>query len=84
MAALGERAVTSPFDFIDFRAVDFEWRDGKPFGHHWQDFRTRKDRSLKSRTYIGWEYEGKCPQHICVKVIDAFGVDMTTVIEVEG
>jgi len=64
MAALRERAVTSPFDFIDFWAVDFEWRDGKPFEHHWQDFRTRKGRWLKSRTDIGWEYEGKGPQHI--------------------
>jgi len=30
IAALRERAVQSPFDFIDFWAVDFEWRDGKP------------------------------------------------------
>jgi len=56
MAALRERAVKSPFDFIDFWAVDFEWRDGKPFEHHWQDFRTRKDRSLKTRSDLGWEY----------------------------
>jgi adenine-specific DNA-methyltransferase len=37
MVALRERAVTSPFDFIDFWAVDFDWREGKPFEHHWQD-----------------------------------------------
>ena len=84
MAALRERAVNSPFDFIDFWAVDFEWREGKPFEHHWQDFRTRKDRSLKTRTDIGWEYEQKGNHRICVKVIDVFGVDTTTVIEVEG
>jgi hypothetical protein len=23
----------------------------------WQDFRTRKDRSIKTRSDIGWEYE---------------------------
>jgi len=84
MVALRERAVKSPFDFIDFWAVDFEWREGKPFEHHWQDFRTRKDRSLKTRTDIGWEYEQKGKHRICVKVIDVFGVDTTTVIEVEG
>ncbi|MGQ9600302.1 MAG: hypothetical protein ACUVWZ_12895 [Anaerolineae bacterium] len=57
MAALRERAVRSPFDFIDFWAVDFDWREGKPFEHHWQDFRTRKGRSLKTRTDLGWEYQ---------------------------
>ena len=83
MEALRERAVKSPFDFIDFWAVDFEWRDGKPFEHHWQDFRTRKDRSLKTRSNLGWEYNNKGAHHICVKVIDVFGVDTTSVIEVK-
>jgi len=83
MEALRERAVRSPFDFIDFWAVDFEWREGKPFEHHWQDFRTRKDRSLKTKTDIGWEYETGGKHQICVKVIDVFGVDTTTVIEAE-
>lgn len=80
--ALRERAVRSPFDFIDFWAVDFAWRDGKPFEHHWQDFRTRKDRSLQTCTDIGWKYETKGKHQICVKVIDVFGVDTTSVIEV--
>jgi len=83
MTALRERAVKSPFDFIDFRAVDFEYGNGKPFEHHWQDFRTRKDRSLKTRTNAGWKYELKGRHQICVKVIDVFGVDTTTVIAVE-
>jgi SAM-dependent methyltransferase len=84
MKALRERSIKSPFDFIDFWAVDFDYRDGKPFEHHWQDFRTRKDRSLKTRTDIGWEYDTKGKRRICVKVIDVFGVDTTTVIEAEG
>lgn len=83
IAALRERAVKSPFDFIDFWAVDFTWDDGKPFEHHWQDFRTRKDRALKTKTDIGWQYETKGNHRICVKVIDVFGVDTTTTIEVE-
>jgi adenine-specific DNA-methyltransferase len=81
--ALRERAVKSPFDFIDFWAVDFDWREGTPFEHHWQDFRTRKDRSLKTRTDLGWQYQTPGVHRICVKVIDVFGVDTTTVIEVE-
>jgi DNA modification methylase len=81
--ALRQRAIKSPFDFIDFWAVDFTYADGKPFEHHWQDFRTRKDRSLKTETDIGWEYPDKGTKKICVKVIDVFGVDTTTVINVE-
>jgi len=81
--ALRQRAVKSPFDFIDFWAVDFTYADGKPFEHHWQDFRTRKDRSLKTETDIGWEYADRGIKRICVKVIDVFGVDTTTVIKVE-
>ena len=34
MDALRERVVGSPFDFIDFWAVDFEHREGKPFELH--------------------------------------------------
>jgi adenine-specific DNA-methyltransferase len=84
MEALRKRAVKSPFDFIDFWAVDFEWHANKPFEHHWQDFRTRKDRSLKTKTDIGWEYKTSGKKQICVKVIDVFGVDTTTVVEVES
>ena len=79
---LRKRAVKSPFDFIDFWAVDFEWREGKPFEHHWQDFRTRKDRSLKTRTDIGWKYKSG-RYRIGIKVIDVFGVDTTMVIEIK-
>ena len=70
LQALRTRAVKSPFDFIDFWAVDFEWREGKPFEHHWQHFRTRKDRSLKTRTDIGWQCAPKGTHQICIKVID--------------
>jgi adenine-specific DNA-methyltransferase len=80
---LRERAVNSPFDFIDFWAVDFDYQEGQPFEHHWQDFRTRKDRSLKIKTDLGWTYAEKGKHSICVKVIDVFGVDTTTVISLE-
>lgn len=83
LAALRERAVRSPFDFVDFWAVDFDYSPDKPFEHHWQDFRTRNDRSLKTRTDIGWKYESAGKHQIAVKVIDVFGVDTTIVLEVE-
>ncbi len=83
LAALRERAIRSPFDFIDFWAVDFEYAPDKPFEHHWQDFRTRKDRALKTRSDLGWRY-GVAGRHLIgVKVIDVFGVDTTTVVTVE-
>ena len=81
--ALRERAIRSPFDFIDFWAVDFEYAPDKPFEHHWQDFRTRKDRSLKTRSDLGWRYQTPGRHQIGVKVIDVFGVDTTTVVTVE-
>lgn len=80
--ALRERAVNSPFDFIDFWAVDFEHLDGKPFEHHWQDFRTRKDRRLLTTSNCRWKYATPGKKQIRIKVIDVFGIDTTKVIEV--
>jgi len=54
LEAIKERAMKSGFDFIDFWAVDFNWQPGKPFNHHWQDYRTRKDRSLKTVSEAGF------------------------------
>ena len=82
--ALKERAVKSPFDFIDFWAIDFDHKEGQPFEHHWQDFRTRKDRSLKTTSDAGHKYDKKGNHQICVKVIDVFGIDTTKVIEVKA
>jgi adenine-specific DNA-methyltransferase len=83
LLALRERAVKSPFDFIDFWAVDFEYSDNKPFEHHWQDFRTRKNRSLLTKSTAKWKYDSPGVKRICVKVIDVFGIDTTQVIEVK-
>jgi adenine-specific DNA-methyltransferase len=55
LEALKERAIKSGFDFIDFWAVDFDYQDGQPFEHHWQAYRTRKDRSLP--TISNHEYD---------------------------
>ena len=82
LEALKERAVKSGFDFIDFWAVDFDWHPSKPFNHHWQDYRTRKDRSLKTVSDAGHTY-GKAGEHtVCVKVVDVFGCDTSITLEV--
>ncbi len=82
LEALKERAVKSGFDFIDFWAVDFDWHPGKPFNHHWQDYRTRKDRSLKTVSDAGHVYEKSGKHTICVKVVDVFGCDTSITLEV--
>ncbi len=83
LEALKERAVKSGFDFIDFWAVDFEWHPDKPFNHHWQDYRTRKDRSLKTVSEAGHKYPNPGSYTACVKVVDVFGCDTSITAEVK-
>ena len=83
LEALKERAIKSGFDFIDFWAVDFNWREGKPFEHHWQDYRTRKDRSLKATSDAGFKKYPKPGKYTaCVKVVDVFGCDTSITVDV--
>jgi adenine specific DNA methylase Mod len=83
LEALKERAVQSGFDFIDFWAVDFDWKPGQPFHHDWQDYRTRKDRSLKTVSDAGHIYEKSGKHTICLKVVDVFGCDTSITLDVE-
>jgi DNA modification methylase len=83
LAALKERALKSGFDFIDFWAVDFDWHPDKPFNHHWQDYRTRKDRSLKTVSEAGHKYPQPGTYTACVKVVDVFGCDTSITVEVK-
>lgn len=83
LEALKERAIKSGMDFVDFWAVDFEWQPGKPFNHHWQDYRTRKDRSLKTVSDAGHVYDKPGKHTICVKVVDVFGCDTSIAVEVK-
>ena len=84
LEALKKRALKSGFDFIDFWAVDFDWHPGKPFNHHWQDYRTRKDRSLKTVSEAGFKYPKPGKYTACVKVVDTFGCDTSITVEVEA
>lgn len=83
LEALKERAIKSGMDFIDFWAVDFDWQPGKPFNHNWQDYRTRKDRSLKTVSDAAYKYEKSGNYTACVKVIDTFGCDTSITVEVK-
>jgi len=83
LEVLQERAIQSGFDFIDFWAVDFDWKPGQPFNHHWQDYRTRKDRSLKTVSDAEFVYERAGRRTACVKVVDVFGCDTSITVEVE-
>ena len=83
LEVLKDRAMKSGFDFIDFWAVDFDWHKGKPFEHNWQDFRTRKDRTLKTVSDFGYDKYSKKGKHTaCIKVIDIFGCDTSITVEV--
>lgn len=82
LEALKERAVKNGFDFIDFWAVDFDWHPNQPFHHDWQDYRTRKDRSLKTVSDAGHIYDKAGKHTICVKVVDVFGCDTSITIDV--
>jgi hypothetical protein len=83
LETIRERAVRSGMDFIDFWAVDFDWSPGKPFNHDWQDYRTRKDRSLKTVSDASHAYPKKGKYTACVKVVDTFGSDTSITVPVE-
>jgi adenine-specific DNA-methyltransferase len=83
LEVLQERAMTSGFDFIDFWAIDFDWHPDRPFNHHWQDYRTRKDRALKTISDAAFKYDKPGQYTACVKVVDVFGCDTSITVEVE-
>lgn len=81
LETLKERAIKSGFDFIDFWAVDFDYQDGQPFEHHWQAYRTRKDRSLLTVSNHEFNrYPKKGKYMACVKVVDIFGCDTSITV----
>ncbi len=83
LASLKERAIKSGFDFIDFWAVDFDYSDGGPFHHDWQDYRLRKDRSLKLESEQRFVYDAPGSYTACVKVVDIFGCDTSISVGVD-
>jgi hypothetical protein len=82
LEALKERAIKAGFDFIDFWAVDFDFKNGDPFHHDWQDYRLRMDRSLKTTSEQRYVYDKPGTYTACVKVVDIFGSDTSITLEV--
>jgi adenine-specific DNA-methyltransferase len=60
-----------------------EWGPGQPFNHHGQDYRTRKDRSLKTVSDADYVCAKKGKHTACVKVIDTFGCDTSITVKVD-
>jgi hypothetical protein len=83
LEALGERAIKHGFDFIDFWAVDFDYVDGQPFKHHWQAYRTRKDRHLTTVSDQNFKYDKLGSYTACVKVVDTFGCDTSVTVSIK-
>ncbi|MDY0125550.1 MAG: site-specific DNA-methyltransferase [Anaerolineaceae bacterium] len=83
LTALQERAIQSCFDFIDFWAVDFNYHPDQPFNHHWQTFRTRRDRSLPTVSDQAYHYEQAGNYTACVKVVDVFGADTSITVPIK-
>jgi hypothetical protein len=83
LEAIKERAMKAGFDFIDFWAIDFDWKPDQPFNHHWQDYRTRRDRTLKTVSDAGYVYPKRGTYTACVKVVDTFGCDTSITVEVK-
>jgi len=83
LAALHERAIKHGFDFIDFWAIDFTYKDDQPFKHHWQAYRTRKDRSLPTISDQNFVYPKPGKYLACVKVVDTFGCDTSITVPIE-
>jgi DNA modification methylase len=82
LEALSERAVARGFDFIDFWAVDFDYHENEPFHHDWQDYRLRRDRSLKLQSAQRHVYREPGDYVACVKVVDIFGADTSITVGV--
>ena len=83
LEALKDRALRSGFDFIDFWAIDFDYEEGQPFEHHWQAYRTRKDRKLPLVSDDRHAYGKPGRYAACVKVIDVFGCDTSIIVDVD-
>jgi hypothetical protein len=83
LATLNERALKHGFDFIDFWAVDFDYKDGQPFKHHWQAYRTRRDRRLPTVSDQQFNYDKSGDYSACVKVVDTFGCDTNITVPIK-
>lgn len=64
----------------DTEAWEEQWTGDYVFENEWQSFRTKKDRSLELKSVAHECQPG--PRKIAVKVVDIFGNDTMTIVEV--
>jgi hypothetical protein len=62
--------------------IQEQWTGEYVFENEWQSFRTKKDRSLEELTGVAQERR-PCRRKIAVKVVDIFGNDTMTIVEVQ-
>ena len=67
-------------ELLDFWAVDFEWREDKPFTQHWQDYRTRKKQCVETVSHAGFLHAATGDNVVAVKVIDTFGYETVVTV----
>ncbi len=70
-------------DYVDYWAVDFTYGSGghgDTFHNQWQSYRTRANRTLERNTTHDYDQPGSYT--VLVKVVDIFGNDTTTAVEV--
>ncbi|MFN8378119.1 MAG: site-specific DNA-methyltransferase [Anaerolineae bacterium] len=74
-----QQAVKQWSDWIDYWAVDWDYKDDT-FHNQWQSYRTRKDRTLLLQAQHLYEEPGE--YDVLVKVIDILGNDTTKAVRV--
>ena len=74
------KAVRHWSDWIDYWAVDFDYRDDT-FHNQWQSYRTRQDRTLLLRANHTYRKPGEYV--VLVKAIDILGNDTTKTLRVQ-
>jgi site-specific DNA-methyltransferase (adenine-specific)/adenine-specific DNA-methyltransferase len=68
------------WDYLDYWAVDFD-HGGTVFRPGWWSFRTRQDPRLVAQA-LAHTYGGPGTYRVAVKLVDAFGSETTTVLDV--
>ena len=61
--------------------IEEKWTGDYVFENEWQSFRTKKDRSIELKS--AFKEVGSGRRKVAVKVVDIFGNDTMTIIEVK-
>jgi hypothetical protein len=75
------KQITKWSDYVDYWAIDWNFQNDT-FKHDFVDFRTRQDRSLKQKS-DPYTYDKPGTYQVLVKVIDIFGNDTSTIVELK-